>query len=213
MASGFVLTLISFFFPALYPSNRMLDDVLDFIGIIAILKGFFFRMVARGYKMRLSNQGGDLVTSGPYKVVRNPMYLGTYLLGAGFLLALAPWWMLPIYTFVFYRRFRLQINLEEKHLRKVFGERYEKYCRQVPRLFPNIFTIQKIRMKEAFPWADAWITKEKRAIIPALGTVVIWETVKEQCVYGSTDILITLLILSMAAGVFSLGLWVRYREN
>lgn len=212
MLVGVLVVIFLFQFPSLYPSNRLLDDGLGFVGVLLILKGIFLRMVARGHKKRLSKQSQDLVTSGPYRVVRNPMYLGTYWIGAGFFLALSPWWAVVLYSLVFYRRFRRQIIQEEKFLKKNFGKEYDEYCHKVPRLFPNRMAL-RLKMREAFPFKDAWTTKEKRAILPALIGVILLESLKETLVFGATDVAITLLVVLTAAGVFSLGVWIRYQEK
>jgi protein-S-isoprenylcysteine O-methyltransferase Ste14 len=77
------------------------------------------------------------VAVGPYRYVRNPMYLGAWLLltGGGLLLrsgamlAFAFVWIFGVHLFV--------IALEEPGLRRRFGARYEDYCRQVHRWIPR----------------------------------------------------------------------------
>lgn len=77
------------------------------------------------------------VASGPYRYVRNPMYLGafTVLLGFGLferspaLLLFTLPWLLLAHLFV--------ILYEEPHLRSTFGETYEEYCRAVRRWLPR----------------------------------------------------------------------------
>ena len=78
-----------------------------------------------------------LVASGPYRYVRNPMYIGGGLLLLGFGLYLrspamalfAPiWWLMIDPLVVFY---------EERALRAKFGQEYEAYCRRTPRWIPS----------------------------------------------------------------------------
>lgn len=79
-----------------------------------------------------------LVTQGPYRFVRNPMYLGAgmALAGAGlfyeslFLLGYAVVFLLVCHLFV--------IGYEEPTLRSTFGIEYEMYCRKVKRWWPAI---------------------------------------------------------------------------
>ena len=78
-----------------------------------------------------------LVADGPYRHVRNPLYLGTFLLsiGLGFLanrlgfLILVAGWAIRI--------LRL-IAREEEKLEQQLGVRYREFARSVPRLFPSI---------------------------------------------------------------------------
>ncbi len=77
-----------------------------------------------------------LVVRGPYRYVRNPMYLGAGLALAGAalfyrsgaLLAYATGFLLLLHLFV--------LGYEEPTLRRTFGEDYDAYCRQVGRWWP-----------------------------------------------------------------------------
>ena len=79
----------------------------------------------------------QLVVSGPYRIVRNPMYLGAglALVGAGLFFRSVPLlgylaaFMASTYLFVHW--------YEEPALRRTFGSDYEDYCRRVPRWFPR----------------------------------------------------------------------------
>jgi len=213
LSSVIILLGVIYLFPQLYPKSLMLDDCLDFVSVIFILKGIFLRMTARGYKREFSQQGKGLVATGPYSIVRNPMYLGTYLIGAGFVLLVLPWWTVFIFSLAFYGRFRKQIMLEENFLTQSFGETYREYCHRVPRLFPSWSSIWTMKIKDVFPWELAWTTKEKRAIVPAILGIVLLETFQQQLIFHAIDIRTTLLVVILAVGVFSLGLWFRYQQT
>lgn len=78
------------------------------------------------------------VAAGPYKLVRNPMYLGGFILLFGFglyerspaILFFALPWLLFAHLFV--------ILYEEPHLRATFGAPYDMYCRSVHRWLPRL---------------------------------------------------------------------------
>jgi protein-S-isoprenylcysteine O-methyltransferase Ste14 len=77
-----------------------------------------------------------LVVSGPYRFVRNPMYLGAVLVlgGAGVYYASA--WLIG-YALVFLGATHLFVRgYEESALRASFGEEYEAYCRKTQRWWP-----------------------------------------------------------------------------
>jgi protein-S-isoprenylcysteine O-methyltransferase Ste14 len=77
-----------------------------------------------------------LVTAGPYRVVRNPMYIGAGLAVAGAALFYQSPHLLG-YTGVFViLTHAFVVRYEEPTLRRRFGQEYEDYCRRVPRWWP-----------------------------------------------------------------------------
>ncbi len=79
----------------------------------------------------------NFVAVGPYKYVRNPMYIGGMIVLLGFglyqrsisILCLALVWLLLIHLFV--------VFYEEPSLRRRFGAVYDDYCKSVPRWVPR----------------------------------------------------------------------------
>lgn len=74
-----------------------------------------------------------LVTSGPYRFTRNPMYTGLTLAYVGLAVTLNTWWPLLFLPLVLWVMLRFVIRKEERHLTEKFGEAYEAYCRRVGR--------------------------------------------------------------------------------
>jgi protein-S-isoprenylcysteine O-methyltransferase Ste14 len=76
--------------------------------------------------------GHNLVTSGPYGLVRNPIYTGIFgmLLAAGIILTRWPAFVIAIVIFLGATMWRIRI--EEGLLRGQFGAEFEEYCRRVP---------------------------------------------------------------------------------
>lgn len=84
--------------------------------------------------------GGEvLITSGPYAHLRNPLYLGNFILCFGLCIMAWAWmpWMLILYIALFALQYSLIISLEEEYLRAKFGTLYEDYEKNVPRFFPR----------------------------------------------------------------------------
>ena len=74
-----------------------------------------------------------LVTTGPYALSRNPMYLAWTLISLGIALAMNTLWLLLLLPLVIvFTHFR-EIVREERTLRQQFGAEYEQYCRNVRR--------------------------------------------------------------------------------
>lgn len=192
--------------------NVVADNVLDFLGFILILKGILFRMCARGYKKAHSKRSKSLVTSGPYSIVRNPMYLGSFLLGAGFVLMLWPWWSLPVFAWLFYLRFNKQVLKEEELLSNAFGQEYAAYCRKTARIFPSLKVLKKNNIKKIFNFNELFSTKEKRGLLGWPALAVVLESFQGMVVFGRADVFITVMIFINAAIVFFIISWILYER-
>jgi protein-S-isoprenylcysteine O-methyltransferase Ste14 len=79
----------------------------------------------------------ELVVSGLYNYIRNPMYVGVLLMLVAHFLWFG-YWSLLIYTGFFFLAFHLfVINYEEPTLKKKFGKAYANYIKRVPRWLPR----------------------------------------------------------------------------
>ena len=77
-----------------------------------------------------------LATNGPYKVVRNPMYLARFLILFGCLMFLGNWAVLAICPVIYYFYMVNRVGREEVRLQQLLGEPYALYCREVSRFVP-----------------------------------------------------------------------------
>ena len=84
-----------------------------------------------------ANRQGPLVTTGPYGWVRNPLYVGNWLIWTGFACASRLPWMIPIAWAVFAVQYGAIAGFEEARLRAHYGAEYEAYARSVPRWIPR----------------------------------------------------------------------------
>jgi protein-S-isoprenylcysteine O-methyltransferase Ste14 len=100
-------------------------------GVAAV--GLGIRALASGYVRK----NEDLATTGPYAYTRNPLYLGSIVIGLGFALA-ALSGIIPIALFVMFLAIYLPvIRGEEAFLRERFPE-FAEYEHRVPRLLPRV---------------------------------------------------------------------------
>lgn len=74
-----------------------------------------------------------LVTHGPYRYSRNPMYVAMTLLYFGLALTTRVWWALPVLPIVLVVLSRTIIAREEGYLGTAFGETYARYMQRVRR--------------------------------------------------------------------------------
>ena len=83
--------------------------------------------------------GTQLVTTGPFAYVRNPLYLGNMIIygGIGVMsMALFPWLTIAGVGF-FAMQYALIVSLEEEHLKEKFGDEYRNYSGSVGRFLPR----------------------------------------------------------------------------
>ena len=98
-----------------------------------VLPGLWLRAYASGYVKK----NRELTVTGPYAHTRNPLYLGSMLIAAGFALALLSWPVAVALALVFAAIYVPVIASEERFLRATFPG-FDDYCQQVPRLIPRL---------------------------------------------------------------------------
>ena len=137
---GFVFAI--FYFWLARPSSRSIG-----LGLILIVLGLLIRALASGHVRK--NEA--LATTGPYAYTRNPLYLGSLLMGVGFCVAARSWWIGAALVIMFFAIYMPVIRSEEAFLRGKFPE-FEEYARTVPRMFPRILPSNRIPMAVDFRW-------------------------------------------------------------
>jgi protein-S-isoprenylcysteine O-methyltransferase Ste14 len=105
-------------------------------GSVALV-GLLIRGLASGH-VRKNEQ---LTVSGPYAYTRNPLYLGSLVLAAGFVIAARSWWVALIGIVIFFVIYIPVMRSEENFLRAHFPD-FADYARHVPRLFPRFTPYQ-----------------------------------------------------------------------
>jgi protein-S-isoprenylcysteine O-methyltransferase Ste14 len=101
--------------------------------LLLVLPGLWLRGYAAGYVKK----NRELTQTGPYAYTRNPLYLGSMLLAAGFAVALLSWPVALVLTVGFVAIYVPVIASEERFLRATFPD-FDEYCRLIPRLIPRI---------------------------------------------------------------------------
>jgi len=103
-------------------------------GVWFIFAGLLVRCWAAGYikKIRV------LTTSGPYSFVRNPLYVGNFLMGLGFCLFVRDLMLSLIYIILFFFFYIGTMKKEESLLTDLFKEEYINYKNKVPAFIPRI---------------------------------------------------------------------------
>ncbi len=105
--------------------------------LLLVLPGLALRAAASG----TVKKNRELTVTGPYAYTRNPLYLGSMLMAAGFAVALLSWPLALVLAAGFTVVYIPVIAGEEQFLRATFPG-FDDYCRRVPRLIPRLTPAQ-----------------------------------------------------------------------
>lgn len=122
---GFVLAAL--FIWLAHPSWRWM-----LLSLLLVVPGIAVRAAAAGHVKK----NRELTTTGPYAYTRNPLYLGSILIGVGFSIAAHSIWLACALLAMFLLIYLPVIRSEEEFLRATFTG-FDDYTRQVPRLVPR----------------------------------------------------------------------------
>jgi protein-S-isoprenylcysteine O-methyltransferase Ste14 len=145
-------------------------------GSMVSVFGLLVRAAAAGYLRK----DRELAVSGPYAVTRNPLYLGSAILAAGFVVAGHSWWaglLVAVYFAVFY--YAVMRN-EEEDLHERFGREFDAYAVRVPLFVPRILgtsgeTSTAGKSASGFSWRLYHRNREYRALLGTIGGMIaVW---------------------------------------
>ena len=103
------------------------------LGVAALLFTAIRTMTRAKTTLNPNATPDHLVTSGPFAVTRNPMYLANTLLMIGVGMISGITWFLPIAVIAAFLTQKVSIEREEKMLTEKFGKRYRDYAKRVRR--------------------------------------------------------------------------------
>lgn len=197
-------------FPKLYLiESRRIDMLLNILGIIFILKGCLLRMAARGHKRKFPRW--DLVITGVYSVVRNPMYMGSFIICIGFILVGLPWWIIPIFFGLFMWRFMIEIKKEEAQLLECHKVNYETYAKATPRFWPSLNRVWQISPREVFPIDELFTTYEARNIFLLPLAAGILDLIVQYRLFGAVEITQTAILFVVTIIGFVMIMAIEYQ--
>jgi protein-S-isoprenylcysteine O-methyltransferase Ste14 len=139
------------------------------VGLPVSVLGLALRAWAAGHL----EKNRTLAESGPYSYVRNPLYIGTLMVAAGFVMASRRWELGALFAAVFLLIYLPVVELEEQHLRSLFPE-YAYYAKRVPRLWPRLIGSNS----KPFKFSIYLRNQEYQALAGFLAgvAVLIWKT-------------------------------------
>ena len=124
---GFLFAIIFMVFAKPAPATLLAGAIVSIFGIL-------IRAWASGHIRKNQN----LAVSGPYAYTRNPLYLGSFLLGVGFTIASGVWWLALIFIILFLGIYLPVMRVEAEDLTQIFGADFEEYKQAVPLFFPRL---------------------------------------------------------------------------
>lgn len=116
-----------------------------FLGVIAVAWGALirkrcFRLLGDSFTGDVQVQPGQqIVTSGPYTLLRHPAYTGGTLMNIGIALALGSWASLALLLVASFAVYSYRIKVEERALLAELGEPYREFLATRKRLIPYVW--------------------------------------------------------------------------
>jgi protein-S-isoprenylcysteine O-methyltransferase Ste14 len=133
-------------------------------GTIVSLVGLAVRAWASGFILK----DRELATSGPYAFTRNPLYLGSFFVGAGVTIAGGLWGFVVAFLAFFALVYGKSMRVEAAGLTERFGKAYEDYASRVPLFVPRLLPSGGGRSLRGFTWR---MYKKNREYEAGLGTL------------------------------------------
>jgi protein-S-isoprenylcysteine O-methyltransferase Ste14 len=136
------------------PSIRSL-----WIGCTIALAGAFLRLWAAGH----IEKGKVLTKGGPYAFTRNPLYLGSFIMALGIIIAgHGYWWLLLVFGVFFVVFYFPVMKAEEEELLQSHGDHFLEYSGEVPFFIPGF---RKLDMSaSSFSWSRVIRNREHRTL-------------------------------------------------
>jgi protein-S-isoprenylcysteine O-methyltransferase Ste14 len=147
------------------------------VGAVVALPGLVLRAWATGHLKK--NEA--LAMSGPYAYTRNPLYLGSFLIGLGFSIASGRWILGILFAALFLGIYVAVMRVESATLTQLFGDSYRRYARAVPIFFPRV-TPYRAESTERIRF-DGALYRRYREYQATLGLVIAWALLALKSIY------------------------------
>ena len=160
----------------------------------AVLSGIALSSLGEGVRMwavrhigvisrTRSDRLGPLIETGPFGLVRNPLYLGNIAIWVGFTLAARLLWLAPLVLAVLAAEYHAIVRWEERLLEARLGDAYREYVCRVPRWFPMLTgradktapgrTTERSGVA-AYSWRDVLFSERGTLVAIAAGYALLW---------------------------------------
>jgi protein-S-isoprenylcysteine O-methyltransferase Ste14 len=172
----FVLLLIEDVWNDTIPHNLTnLSDYKVLLGLGLVFSGLALRTWAAGTLHKCT----ELTTSGPYGLVRHPLYIGSFMMMVGFCQLIGDaeniWFVVgPVLALYVYRALG-----EEKFLAARFPDQWTEFARKVPRFFPRRLPKQTFSTWNLNQWIYNREYQAVSAVLLGLVALQIWQFIEK----------------------------------
>jgi protein-S-isoprenylcysteine O-methyltransferase Ste14 len=120
------------------------------LGIGLLLIGVMIRIWAQQHLHFRLIAPRTLTATGPFSLVRNPIYIGNILMCLGGIVVSELLWFVPFTLLYLFGLYSLVVRYEEDHLLMQYGEPYRRYMATVPRWFPRAFHFKNLGLRNEY---------------------------------------------------------------
>lgn len=149
-------------------------DLLDFTSPLTILGEllFFAGLLVRAWAAGTLTKCEQIVKQGPYQFVRNPLYLGSFLMMLGFSVLIRDWLAFWIVLGPLLAMYLNKVRQEERYLARIHPVEWPAYMQSTPRFFPEFNGWPSLAGFSFRQWA---INREYQALIASVvGLFALW---------------------------------------
>ena len=120
------------------------------IGIFIV--GMGIRIWAQEHLQHRLRVHKHLTETGPYRFVRNPLYIGNILICLSATIASELLWLTPVTLFWCLGTYSLVIRYEESYLLQKYGDAFHRYLSTVPRWVPRLMLPDNLELRNRHWW-------------------------------------------------------------
>jgi protein-S-isoprenylcysteine O-methyltransferase Ste14 len=157
---GFVCAALFILFARPRPATLAAGAAVSFVGIL-------LRAWASGH----IRKNDALAVSGPYAYTRNPLYLGSFILGLGFTIGSGRWWLGIVFAALFLGIYLPVMRVESATLAKLFEKSFQAYAAAVPLFLPRLTPYHNGETRIGF---DSSLYMRYREYRATLGLLIAW---------------------------------------
>ena len=144
------------------------------VGAIVAVPGLALRAWASGHLRK----NETLATTGPYGFTRNPLYLGSFIMGLGFTIAAGRALLVLIFIIMILGIYLPVMRVESQTLSELFGKKYQRYANEVPLFWPRFSPYRQNEVE-----FDRSLYLRYREYRAAVGIVIAWALLAAKAIY------------------------------
>lgn len=162
----------------LIPGSADAERILWPLGVGIVFAGEALRLWAVQHigviSRTRSDRLGPLISTGPFSLVRNPLYLGNIALWVGFAVSARLLYLAPLLILVVGLEYHAIVRWEEQLLAARFGDSYREYAARVPRWVPRLARTAHAPSPPAYSWRETLFSERGTLIAIAAGFVLLY---------------------------------------